>query len=215
MARPLKNGVDYWAFDCDLFEDKKIRLIRSEFGCKGVYTAIKLISACYREGGYYKSWDDEDCFLIAEGEGLAPGFVAEVVKGCIKRGLFNETVFDTFRVLTSAGIQRRFLRAVAKNRESTIITEEYWLLDISSERDVPDGILCKLDFKKLNGMGNSIINTENYKKRLENLQNKIEQNKLKYSKESGAAGNSFIEKSHDIEDFYRQALEKTMGKTSG
>ena len=53
MARPLKDGVDYWAFDVTLLQDRKFRLIRSEFGVYGVYIALELLNLAYREHGYY------------------------------------------------------------------------------------------------------------------------------------------------------------------
>ena len=37
MARPLKDGVDYWNEDCYFYSNNKIRLLRSEFGANGMY----------------------------------------------------------------------------------------------------------------------------------------------------------------------------------
>ena len=35
MARPIKDGVDYFPLDTDFFQDDKVRLIKGEFGAKG------------------------------------------------------------------------------------------------------------------------------------------------------------------------------------
>ena len=32
MARPRKQGIDYFPFDVDFFEDDKVALIEAEFG---------------------------------------------------------------------------------------------------------------------------------------------------------------------------------------
>ena len=40
MARPIKDGVSYWPFDVDMLDDDKFKLIRAEFGIKGVYIAL-------------------------------------------------------------------------------------------------------------------------------------------------------------------------------
>lgn len=32
MARPLKDGVDYFPKDTDFYADDKVRLLRAEFG---------------------------------------------------------------------------------------------------------------------------------------------------------------------------------------
>ena len=35
MARPVKDGLDYFPLDVDVFEDEKIEAIAGEFGLKG------------------------------------------------------------------------------------------------------------------------------------------------------------------------------------
>ena len=44
MARPLKDGVDYFPKDTDFYADDKVRLLRAEFGSKGTvsYTHLTL-----------------------------------------------------------------------------------------------------------------------------------------------------------------------------
>ena len=37
MARPNKEGLDYFPFDVDFFSDEKIGSISGEFGIKDVY----------------------------------------------------------------------------------------------------------------------------------------------------------------------------------
>ena len=79
MARPLKDGVDYWAFDVTLLQDRKFRLIRSEFGVYGVYIALELLNLAYREHGYYAPFGEEDCLLLAESiGGCAPDLIRTV-----------------------------------------------------------------------------------------------------------------------------------------
>ena len=131
MARPMKDGVDYWPFDVNLLRDKKLKLIKAEFGVKGVYVAIELLNAVYLENGYYKKWDEDDCLLMSEGvgDGCTPQLIREVLQGCLRRSLFDKRVFEMFGVLTSVGIQKRFLRIVGNSREVIPIIRAYWLLD--------------------------------------------------------------------------------------
>lgn len=190
MARPLKDGVDYWPFDCGLFEDKKLRLIRAEFGIKGAYIALNLLNSVYKENGYFKRWDDEDCYLMSEGvgDGCSPQLVTEVLTGCLRRGLFDTRTFDAFQVLTSVGIQRRYLQMVSKNRQDIPIFEEYWLLE---KEDIQDGILNKVVFKKVSRTENPVIHTENPDKSTENPLNKKKENKKKVNeRKEGAAAAS-------------------------
>jgi len=57
MARPIKEGLDYFELDCHL--GKKVRLIQAEFGLKGLGLVVLLWSEIYGEKGYYMSWDEE------------------------------------------------------------------------------------------------------------------------------------------------------------
>ena len=43
MARPIKEGLDYFELDCQL--EEKVRLIQAEFGLK-VLRGAKMVSEC-------------------------------------------------------------------------------------------------------------------------------------------------------------------------
>ena len=152
--RRFKDGVDYWNIDIDFFENKKVRLIRGEFGIKGVYLYILILNEIYRTGGYYKKWDRDDCLLMSDSSGVAGDcsseLIAEVVQGLVRRSLFDKGVLDRFGVLTSAEIQRRFLRIVGNSRESIPMVQEYFLLEPSSRKDVTRATLSKIVFFSIN-----------------------------------------------------------------
>ena len=40
MARPRKDGIDYFPFDTDFFSDKKIRILKSRFGADAILVYI-------------------------------------------------------------------------------------------------------------------------------------------------------------------------------
>lgn len=163
MERRYKDGVDYWNIDVDFFENKKVRLIRGEFGIKGVYIFLMLLNEIYRNCGYYKKWDADDCLLMSDSSGVAgdcsPKLIEEVVAGLVRRSLFDEGVYNSFGVLTSAEIQRRFLRMIGNSRDSISIIREYFLLDTSSRKDVTSGTSAKLTFFSIS----SKVSTQNLK----------------------------------------------------
>lgn len=161
MARPAKDGIDYFPLDVDFLQDDKIRLIKAEFGSKGILIVISLLCDIYRTTGYYKVWDKDSCLLMADavGCGIVPENITQVVQGCLRRSIFNNGVFQMFGILTSAGIQRRYIRAVSTREEIQII-KEYWLLDSSDKKDVPTSILNKVTFKTVNSE-KTTVNLEN------------------------------------------------------
>ncbi|MCU7380478.1 DUF4373 domain-containing protein [Clostridiales Family XIII bacterium ASD5510] len=176
MARPLKDGIDYFPFDVGFLEDKKIRLIKGEFGLKGVLVVIQLLCSIYKENGYFSTCDNDDCILVADavGCGCDAKTIREVVQGCLRRSVFDNRVFETFGVLTSRGIQRRYLRALS-TRENIDIYKEYWLLDINNKKDVPASISKKITFKN--------VSLQNYDVYLQRNEDSLQKNPIKKSKE--------------------------------
>lgn len=138
MGRPPKDGLDYFSLDTDWRDDRKIRLIKGEFGEKGLTVVLALWSQIYKDHGYYTEWDADACGILAAelGEGFAPGLIDEIVKGCVRRSLFDQRVLDVFQILTSHGIQQRYVHAVLPRKQIRMI-REFCLLNPSDYTDVP------------------------------------------------------------------------------
>jgi len=136
MAYSGKIGLDYFPLDVGFFEDDKIELIEAEFGPKGIVIALKLLCKVYKEGGFYK-WGDDECLLFSKRAGaeVVPSFVREVVMGLVRRSFFDKKVFDSFQVLTSKGIQKRYFEA-AERRKSISVIGDYLLIDVSQMKNV-------------------------------------------------------------------------------
>ncbi len=120
MARPKKQGLDYFPFDVDFFEDEKIEAIGGEFGLKGEIIAIRLLCAIYRNG-YFIVWNDLlKMKLIRRLPGVSKELIDQIINRLVKWGFFNEDLFNSDKVLTSEGIQKRFHEATKRRNGSTI-----------------------------------------------------------------------------------------------
>jgi hypothetical protein len=172
----LKDGVSYFPKDTDFYADDKVRILRAEFGAKGMYLLDYLLCDLYGKKGYYTRWNDSRCLLVSDGAayGCDSNFVQEFVSGCLRCSFFDERVFNAFGILTSAGIQRRYIR-MFNSREKVNIIEEYWLLDSADTKDVPTSVLDKLSFKKVFCTENPDKTTENPFKSTGNAQNKVKE----------------------------------------
>ena len=134
MPRPIKNGVDYFPLDVHL--DEKFELIEAEFGLTGFAVVVKLLQRIYGQYGYYCEWNDEVALLFGKRIGLGGSAVSEIVSAAIRRGLFDQTLYDRYGILTSKGIQMRYFEAVAR-RKVVNVESAYLLVEVTQ---VPENV---------------------------------------------------------------------------
>lgn len=178
-----QDGIGYFPLDTGFLRDKKVLLIKGKYGAKGILILIYILSRIYEEHGYFIKWDEDDCFLSADamGCGISPELTTQVVNECIVRSMFHEQLYNEFGILTSHGIQWRFLRA-AKKRENIEFYKEYFLLDTSNPKDVPKGILNKVTFLSAKVSGNNEKVSGNTEKVSVKRQSKVKESKGNKSK---------------------------------
>lgn len=158
MARPQKEGLEYFPFDCGFFRDKKTRLVKAKFGAKGLAVLIHAFCEIYENRGYYMTWDEDDCLMMAEavGCGVSSELVSQVIEFSAARSLFNYTLFSQEQILTSRGIQKRFIQGASK-RDNIRMRKDLFLLD---ENEIPKGSLVKLDLFTVSGEKTTVSGPE-------------------------------------------------------
>ena len=134
MARPQKTGLEYFPLDVDIDQDDKIQLIEARFGITGFAIVIKLFMKIYKEGYYYK-WTEKEQLLFSKRINVDINLVNDVINECIKWGLFDSTLYEKYKILTSKGIQRRYLEATGRRKQVELI-KEYCLIDSSKYSNV-------------------------------------------------------------------------------
>lgn len=125
MARPAKSGIDYFSVDVDMDSDDKIVMIEAIHGMVGFGTVMKLLMTIYRNG-YYYSWSEREQLIFSKKNTLDVATANAIVKDCVNWGLFEKERYEKYQILTSSGIQKRFVEA-AKKRKYNEIIEEYWI----------------------------------------------------------------------------------------
>ena len=113
MARPMKQGLDYFPLDVDFFRDLKIRKLKRSQGTRAPLVIICLLGYIYRDDGYFLRWDKDVASLVAEELGFSDGMVTNIVEEAVSVGLFDSVMYEKYSILTSRGIQRRYFKAVA------------------------------------------------------------------------------------------------------
>ncbi len=116
MARPTKEGLDYFPLDVDVFEDEKIEAIAGEFGLKGEIAVIKLLCAIYKKG-YFILWNDlTQATLLKRLPGVSKEMLNQIVNRLVRWGFFDKQLFDSVEVLTSENIQATYFEATKRRK---------------------------------------------------------------------------------------------------
>lgn len=159
MARPTKQGLDYFPLDVDIFENVKIEAISGEFGVKGELLVIKLLCAVYKEG-YYIVWSDLlKMQLLKRVQGASIEFLDQVVNRLVKWGMFDEALFNSDMVLTSVRIQENF--KLATSRRKDVDMSSYCLLDVDNN---PELSRVNVDINPQSKLNKSKLNKSKVKK---------------------------------------------------
>lgn len=170
MARPVKQGIDYFPLEVDFLKDLKIRRIMRACGAGSLTILISLLSNIYRDYGYFVMWGNDMPFLIADEVGVSEGAVVEVVNKALQVNFFNDTLFKKFNILTSNGIQKRFIKAVERRKQIDMY-EHYCLIDTSKAVNININLI---------DVNNNEVNVSN------NQQSKEKESKEKDSKKDSS-----------------------------
>lgn len=180
MARPLKKGIVYFPLDVTFLRNIKVRKIMKACSERSIAVLVSLLSRIYEERGYYTEWDNDISFLIADEIGVSEGLVAEVVTKAVQVEFFDIDKFEKENILTSKGIQNRYLEATTR-RTSIDLIEEYLLLDIN--------VVSNLDNVNINSINDD-----------KSTQRRVEKSRLDESRED--------ESNTSSSDFFSQLIEK-------
>lgn len=131
MARPTKQGIEYFSFDVNFFSDLKVKRILRACGAKGIAVLVNLLCNIYRDKGYYMQWDDEIGFLVADEVGASESTANEVIQKALQVNFFDSGMFEKHQILTSRGIQDRYIKATYQ-RKNNAINEDYSLVQCES-----------------------------------------------------------------------------------
>lgn len=177
MARPQKSGLDYFPLNVDMDQDDKIMLIESEFGITGFGIIVKMLCKIY-SNGYFYEWGEKEQLLFSKRINVDKNEVIACINSAIKWDLFDSNMYEKYRILTSKGIQKRFIEAVGR-RKTLEIVEEYWLIDIP-ESEKMTVILINVDINEENADINGKIvdiNSQSKEKKRKEKKSKVNQSK--------------------------------------
>lgn len=117
MARPKKQGLDYFPHDVDASNDEKIEAMEAVHGALGYSFAFKMMERVYRAGGELNLADDPIRRVIAEfSTSKTPEKFDALLRTALDVKLFDKDRFAHDQVVTSDGIRSRCSK-VSKERK--------------------------------------------------------------------------------------------------
>lgn len=181
MARPIKDGLEYFPHDVDASNDEKVEALRSLYGNDGYAFYFILLERIYRtKNAELDVSDAETIQILAKKVGVSVELFEKMLKTAIKRDCFDREEYENRKVLTSNGIKKRANIVIAKR---TRMKEKYaQAVDTNADTTITEG---KED---------SFCQVSDAETHAESTQSKVKQSKVKQSKEEEKENTSYSQK---------------------
>lgn len=123
MARPTAKGVEYFPLNVNFINDLKVRKLLLSCGAESIAVLIYLLSTIYKDEGYFVEIHEDEIDLIALDVNVTSEFVLEVINKACEVRFFDVNLYNNFNILTSKGIQERYLKITERRKNSVVITQ--------------------------------------------------------------------------------------------
>lgn len=187
MSRTSSQTLPYWQFEVGLFDDGKNIELSDKYGPLGEAVLFRIMCYITQSDGYFAQLNDALILYVYRSIGSKwvknKRIISEVIHYCGVCGLFDVNLLSR-NVITSQGIQRRWLYAKKKNRAKGYSTAKYWLL--SEEETVQgeersDEDKCNINADKCNNNADN-CDINSYIKESKEKEKESEQEDIKVSK---------------------------------
>ena len=175
MARPTAKGVEYFPLNVNFINDLKVRKLLLSCGAESIAVLIYLLSTIYKDEGYYVEIHEDEIDLIALDVNVTPQFVLEVINKACEVRFFDVNLYNNFNILTSKGIQERYLKITERRKNSVVITQ-FNLVNVYNN--------------SINVNNNSINVNNNSINVYDNEQSKVKKRKVQKSTEKSLSNDS-------------------------
>lgn len=132
MARTSSQKLEFWQFEVGLFNDMKMVDLNEKYGTLGESVYFRILSYIASSEGYYAVLSDSLILSIYRSIGSKwirdKRVILRIIDYCGVCGLFDVNLLRQ-NVITSCGIQRRWLYAKEKARAKGFTTDKFWLLN--------------------------------------------------------------------------------------
>lgn len=185
MARPYKQGIDYFPFEVDLMTDRKLRKPKEKYGYLATAVYIELLCLIYKDKGYYIDYSENsredvqldilDCLRGLHQPTL--DIIGKVIEELVAVGLFSTELWGQ-NIISSHRLQCTYYKAVT-DRKNVSIDWNKWLL--TKEEMEGLGSSCSIYEQFINQLKNGVNHRNNEVNTPDNPQSKVNKSKVKES----------------------------------
>jgi len=129
MSRPTKQGIDY--FPVDVQFDNQLELLIADKGGISLAIIVTIWQLIYQNNGYYIENGNDLALLVKRRIMIDQEIISEIITAAINRGIFDKKLHKKYKILTSKGIQKRYVVA-ARLKKNINIVKNYLLIGVSN-----------------------------------------------------------------------------------
>lgn len=201
MARPIAKGVDYFPLNVGFLSDIKIRKIMMAHGASSIAVIIYILTNIYKDEGYFMKVTDDEINLIAFDTRTSVEMVAAVIEKACEVDLFSADMYKQHQILTSKGIQSRYIKITERRKKPMLLTA-YCLHDDYNNSVNADIMSTKTQLMSVE------MQQSKEKKRKENIkERKYKVNKSKEKSFLQPVFNNWLNNFGDISSYLMEVLE--------
>lgn len=101
----MKEGIEYMMLSVSMGSAWK--LLIAEYGHKAISVLFLVHQMIYSEKGYYTEWNEDRALLLTlAGTNLTAEEIQEVIRGAIRRNVFDKSMYEEHGILTSEEVQK-------------------------------------------------------------------------------------------------------------
>jgi len=125
LARPQKEGLDYFPHDVYAASDPKLEPLLLLYGAKGYAFYFIHLEYIYRSANLeFDISDTETREVIAQKLHISADEYNQILESALKKNLFDKTYFDDTRKLTSNGVKKRAVSVLEKRERMRVAYEQ-------------------------------------------------------------------------------------------
>lgn len=133
MARPTKQGIEYFPIDSDF--DPKIEMYLLEKEALGLASLIVVWQLIYGDEGYFCRNGEDLSLLIKKRVSGDINSINECINAMLRRQIFSKELHEKYGILTSRGVQKRFFEAAKRKKEVRVI-DEFLLISVNDYNNI-------------------------------------------------------------------------------